>query len=174
MVTSRVALAALLVCAACHHAKPARTPPAQPVPAPAQTATEAPAPAPAAVSNNLNVSDALIRQCQIRAQATPTFAFDQSDLSNEDRNVLTQIADCVIKGPLKGHRLALTGRADPRGTEEYNLGLGDRRAHTVASYLERLGVASAQLDSKTRGALDASGHDEASYSQDRRVDIGVD
>ena len=170
MVTSRVALAALLLCAACHHDKAAKTTP-MPPPAQTATATAAPAPAPTPVSNTLNASDALVKQCQLHAQEAPKFAFDQSELSTGDRDVLAQIADCITRGPLKGHRLTLTGRADPRGTEEYNLGLGDRRAHTVASYLERLGVGSQLIDSKTRGALDASGHDDASWSQDRRVDI---
>jgi len=165
------ALAAILICAGCHHAQAVKT---TPVPAPAQTATAStPAPAPAPVSNTLNASDALVKQCQLHTQQTPKFAFDDSSLSTSDRDVLSQIADCFTKGPLKGHRLTLTGRADPRGTEEYNLGLGDRRAHTVASYLERLGLPDSQLAAKTRGALDASGHDESTWSQDRRVDLDV-
>ena len=63
------------------------------------------------------------------------------------------------------------GRADPRGTEEYNLGLGSRRAESVSGYLTKLGVGQPQLAVTTRGALDATGTDEAGYAKDRRVDV---
>ena len=67
--------------------------------------------------------------------------------------------------------MSLIGRADPRGTEEYNLGLGSRRAHSVHQYLARLGVGAPQLAVTTRGALDATGSDESTWKQDRRVDV---
>jgi peptidoglycan-associated lipoprotein len=176
MVTSRALVAALLVCAACHHDKAAKT---LPTPEPAATSTAQATPPPAAqpVSNNLSASDNLVRACQLHfanEQEAPKFGFNEADLTTDDRNVLTQIADCITKGPMKGHRLALVGHADPRGTEEYNLGLGDRRAHTVATYLERLGVTASALDTKTRGALDASGTSEPGWSKDRRVDVDLD
>ena len=60
---------------------------------------------------------------------------------------------------------------DPRGTEEYNLGLGSRRAANVGTYLERLGVGQPQLAVTTRGSLDAAGTDESGWSKDRRVDV---
>jgi peptidoglycan-associated lipoprotein len=174
MVTSRLALAALLVCGACHHDKAAKT---TPTPVPEKTAAAQPAPAPVPVSSNLNASDELVRKCTLHfdnQQEAPKFDYNGADLSTDDRNVLSQIADCVIKGPLKGRKLSLVGRADPRGTEEYNMGLGDRRAHTVESYLERLGVGSKLLDAKTRGAIDANGRDESGWRVDRRVDVDLD
>ncbi len=174
MLTSRALLAALLVCGACHHEKKAPTVPLA-EPAPAATA-QAKQPAPVAVSNNLRAGDALVRQCSLHfanTQEAPKFSFDQAGLTTQDRNVLQQIADCVTKGPLKGKKLQLVGRADPRGTEEYNLGLGDRRAHTVSTYLERLGVATTLVNTTTRGALDATGHDDTSWEQDRRVDVDL-
>ncbi len=176
MVTSRAALAALLVCAACHHDKAAKTTPA-PVPTGTAAATPAPQQTPQPVSNNLSASDELVRKCQLHfanEQEAPKFDFDHAELTTSDRNLLQQIADCVTKGPLKGRRLALVGRADPRGTEEYNLGLGDRRAHTVQTYLERLGVGASSIDAKTRGSEDATGKDEASWRVDRRVDVDLD
>ena len=88
-----------------------------------------------------------------------------------DRDVLQQIATCVTSGPLKGKKLELTGRADPRGTEEYNLALGSRRAGSVGQYLEALGVRKTYLPQTTRGALDATGTDETGWAKDRRVDI---
>jgi peptidoglycan-associated lipoprotein len=101
----------------------------------------------------------------------PKFEFDQFQLLAEDRNLLEQVADCLTTGPLHGKAVQLVGRADPRGTDEYNLGLGTRRAESVSSYLRRLGVPGQQLESTTRGALDATGADEAGWRVDRRVDL---
>ncbi len=175
MLTSRLAVAALLVCAACHHTKPVHTAPVPPPPQPA-AAAQAKQPAPVPVSSNLRASDDLVRTCSLHfanQQEAPKFDFDQAELTTQDRDVLQQIADCITRGPLKGKKLQLVGRADPRGTEEYNLGLGDRRAHTVSTYLERLGVASASIHATTRGALDASGRDDDTWRTDRRVDLDL-
>ncbi len=127
------------------------------------------------VSGVLNVSGDIAAACGIKATppnpAAPTFDYDQAELSPGDRAVLDQIATCLTAGALKGKTVDLIGRADPRGTEEYNLGLGSRRASSVSSYLTRLGVPQTQLGVTTRGALDATGSDESGWQQDRRVDI---
>jgi peptidoglycan-associated lipoprotein len=65
----------------------------------------------------------------------------------------------------------LVGRTDPRGTDEYNLGLGSQRAQSVKTYLERLGVPSARLSSTTKGEIGAAGTDETGWQRDRRVDL---
>jgi peptidoglycan-associated lipoprotein len=125
------------------------------------------------VSPSLAISGDLVAMCGIKAaaQANPKFDYDKDELTTDDRNVLDQLASCLTNGALKGKAIALIGRADPRGTEEYNLGLGSRRAHTVGQYLGRLGVLEPQLAVTTRGALDASGTDESGWAQDRRVDV---
>jgi peptidoglycan-associated lipoprotein len=127
------------------------------------------------VSSNLAVSPDLIAACGIKVPSagagSPKFATDKDELGDDDKKVLDQIATCLTTGALKGKAVSLTGRADPRGTEEYNLGLGSRRATSVSTYLARLGVTQPQLAVTTRGALDATGTDEAGWAQDRRVDI---
>ena len=169
-------LAFALVLAACHHAKAVQTTPvpAQPAPAPQQ----APASQDASnvpVSTNLSADADLVRECHLKfdteQQAAPKFAFNEFSLTGQDRAVLQQIADCLTRGPAKGKKLHLVGRADPRGTDEYNMGLGDHRAHSVGQYLQHLGVSSGALDASTRGSLDATGTDEASWAVDRRVDM---
>ncbi|HWU85679.1 MAG TPA: OmpA family protein [Kofleriaceae bacterium] len=156
--------------------------PTTPVPPPAPVAQEAPpppAPPPPAApetTENLSVSDELVKQCKLQfgnLETAPRFHFNRAELLPEDRSVLEHVAQCVTTGPLQGRVIELTGRADPRGTEEYNLGLGARRAETVGTYLKRLGVPAAQLSKTTRGALDATGTDEASWRIDRRVDMKV-
>jgi outer membrane protein OmpA-like peptidoglycan-associated protein len=162
-----------LCIAACHHDKKAPTVPVAKAP-PQQEAPKQTAQQDVPISNNLNASDDLVKQCQLKfdnQDRAPKFEYDQAALTSVDRDVLDQIAQCLTQGPLKGRAVQLVGRADPRGTEEYNLGLGDRRAREVASYLQRLGVATGKIKEMTRGALDASGRDEPGWRVDRRVDV---
>jgi len=167
---SRSGILLLFAICACHHEKTpvmVTPPPAPPQAAPVKQAAQP-------VSPNLAAADDLLEQCSITAvkQDNPHFDFDTFELTSQDRDVLQQVATCLTTGPLKGKKLELIGRADPRGTEEYNLGLGDRRANTVGEYLQHLGVS--KIDAKTRGALDATGRDDTGWSQDRRVDLRVD
>lgn len=131
------------------------------------------------VSPNLAVSGELGAQCALHfndsdSARSPKFDFDRFQLDAADRNVLEQVANCLTAGPLKGKRVQLVGRADPRGTDEYNLALGDNRARAVGHYLTDLGVDEAQLAVKTRGALDAKGRDERTWQLDRRVDLRLE
>lgn len=74
---------------------------------------------------------------------------------------------------MKGKRLALVGRADARGETEYNLYLGQKRAGAVRQYLVERGLQEARVDATSRGEFDATGHDEDSWAEDRRVDVGL-
>ncbi len=148
--------------------KPATSASATPAPATPAAATSKPA------SPSVAVSDDLAKQCGLRfasVEKAPKFGYNEAELTTEDRNVLQQVADCLVKGPLKGRNVKLIGRADPRGTDEYNLGLGTRRAESVRTYLQRLGVPSNRLSPTTRGEIDASGNDESTWQRDRRVDL---
>lgn len=119
-------------------------------------------------------SDDLVKQCTLQfasVEQAPKFGFDQAELLPADRDVLEQVAECLTRGPLKDRAVRLVGRADPRGTDEYNLALGTRRAQAVGSYLLRLGVPAPRLTPTTRGDLDAVGDDETGWQRDRRVDL---
>jgi peptidoglycan-associated lipoprotein len=130
-----------------------------------------------AVSPNVSVDEAIYALCHLEAHsavaAAPKFAYDASQLTPADDAVLGKIATCLTTGALAGRAVSLTGRADPRGTEEYNMALGEHRAHSVTSYLEHRGVAAKRIRETSRGALDATGDDESGYRLDRRVDIAV-
>jgi peptidoglycan-associated lipoprotein len=124
-------------------------------------------------SPHVGVSDDLATRCKLRfsnAEQSPKFGYDDSDLLPADRDVLQQVAECLMRGPLQGRSVQLVGRADPRGTDEYNLGLGSKRAYSVKTYLERLGVPSSRL-ATTKGEIDASGNDDSGWQRDRRVDL---
>ena len=172
-------LLVLVAAVGCSHDKPKV---ARPTPDVAQKPEPTTAPPPAAVdkdtqvSPGLAVSGDLAAMCGIKASAlatktNPQFDYDKDELTADDRAVLDQLATCLTTGALKGKAVALIGRADPRGTEEYNMGLGSRRAASVGKYLEHLGVGEPQLAVTTRGALDASGIDETTWANDRRVDV---
>jgi peptidoglycan-associated lipoprotein len=120
----------------------------------------------------INISDDIRAKCDIDdADRAPKFDFDSSQLASNDRDLLAQVGRCFTTGPLKGRSLALIGRADPRGETEYNMNLGEARATSVRSYLANLGVNAAHMSETSRGALDATGHDEPSWRKDRRVDV---
>lgn len=126
------------------------------------------------MSHTLAISSDIVQLCGIKATtsgASPKFAFDRAELSDDDHNVLQQLATCMRTGPLQGKSVDLVGRADSRGTEEYNLALGSKRAGSVDTYLQSLGVNRTFLLQTSRGALDATGTDEAGWANDRRVDI---
>jgi peptidoglycan-associated lipoprotein len=146
------------------------TPPAE---GPISQTTTSSAPSSGA-RRELVVGEDLRNACNVdlgNEQEAPKFSFNDADVRPSDRPVLDQIAKCVTTGPLKGRTLHLVGRADPRGEQEYNMTLGSSRAEAVARYLRSLGVASAQINETSRGKLDATGTDEASWQLDRRVDI---
>jgi peptidoglycan-associated lipoprotein len=174
-VMHRFVLVSVVIAFGCHHQAAVKAPLSAtaepPAKAPPPTVQQKPA------GTNVAVSDDLAKRCNMtidNVPSAPKFDFDHAELEPSDRDVLQQIATCVTTGPLAGRHLELVGRADPRGTEEYNLGLGTRRAGTVATYLERLGVRTAQLAETTRGALDAAGTNESGWRDDRRVDVKLE
>jgi peptidoglycan-associated lipoprotein len=169
------ALSMLFVSIGCaHESKPAVVPTTTSVPvAPPQLAPAAPG----KTNSTIYLSDRLRQACGIATiesvKDAPKFDFDKQAILAEDRDVLAQVAQCLTTGPLKGRSVRLVGRADPRGTQEYNMALGERRSNAVMKYLGALGVSAAQLGETSRGALDATGSGEAAWQQDRRVDIDL-
>jgi len=104
-------------------------------------------------------------QCTLEAVF---FDFNESALTTEAPAVLARDAECLKK---VARPAQMIGHTDPRGTQEYNLALSEKRAQSVRDHLGRLGVEGNQLSVLPRGALDAKGTDEPSWAQDRRVDF---
>jgi peptidoglycan-associated lipoprotein len=86
--------------------------------------------------------------CADAASFTIRFGFDQATLSAESQGSLQKLADCVKQAPAK--RLTVAGHADDRGTTQYNIALGARRAESARKYLSDLGVAT-KLDTVSFG-----------------------
>ena len=105
------------------------------------------------------------------AQGAPGFDFDQSTLHARGKNVLDDVAVCLISGPLKGEVVTIIGRADARGTADYNQSLSQGRAAAARNYLVQKGVPADHLKLMARGEQGAQGSDEGGFALDRRVDL---
>ncbi|NOY92370.1 MAG: OmpA family protein [Deltaproteobacteria bacterium] len=97
------------------------------------------------------------------------FDFDADNLSSGTRDAIQANARCIQERGIA--RVHLTGYCDPRGTEEYNLALGDRRARNVKRFLVSLGVSRRSVSASSVGEEMATGTSESSWSRDRRVDF---
>lgn len=99
------------------------------------------------------------------------YDFDKSDIKGEYKPLVQAHA-----GYLTGHRGAkvrIEGNCDERGSREYNLALGQRRADSVKTAMKLLGATDGQIDTVSWGEEKpkASGHDEAAWAENRRSDI---
>jgi peptidoglycan-associated lipoprotein len=99
------------------------------------------------------------------------FDYDQSNIRSEFVEMLDAHAAFLVANPTQ--MVVLEGHADERGTREYNLALGERRAKQVSTFLQIKGVSAAQIDVVSYGEEKplAIGKSEAEYSQNRRVEI---
>ncbi|MFM6949768.1 MAG: peptidoglycan-associated lipoprotein Pal [Novosphingobium sp.] len=171
MVTSRLTvtavIAASLALGACASKAPKQLPPE---PGPAVTTVSTPAapsgPTPGSQADFL---------AQMVGQDTIYFDTDKSNIDAADQAALQAQAAWLAKYPSK--RATIEGHADERGTREYNLALGERRANAAKNYLVSLGIDAARLATVTYGKDRpiALGSDEESWAKNRRaVTLTVD
>jgi peptidoglycan-associated lipoprotein len=103
---------------------------------------------------------------------TVYFDYDKSDIRAGERPKLQAAKEYLDKNP--SYKLLLEGHCDWRGTAEYNLGLGDRRANGAKKYLVSLGVPADRIETLSKGSLEAAKNaDEATMAKDRRVNLVV-
>jgi peptidoglycan-associated lipoprotein len=97
------------------------------------------------------------------------FPFDSSTVVPEDRSLLDEAGSCLRRQ--QGLRVVIEGNADERGTVEYNIALGQRRADAVRTYLEELGVSSAQVRTVSYGEERplCTEHSEDCWAKNRRA-----
>lgn len=118
----------------------------------------------------VHISSDIRKACGI-TEADAHFAFDSASLGEAERPVLNQLATCFLSGPLAGREMRLVGHTDPRGPDEYNMVLGGSRADTVKTFLTMKGVPTGRIATTSRGEMEARGTEEASWAEDRRVDV---
>ena len=100
---------------------------------------------------------------------TVLFALDSSDIDPQARTILDSQATWLTRYP--NVNITIEGHADERGTREYNLALGDRRANSAKNYLAARGISPSRISTISYGKERpvALGSDEESYAQNRRA-----
>ena len=101
------------------------------------------------------------------------FDYDKSDIRSDARNILAENAKGLTDHPTATIRIE--GNCDERGTDEYNMALGQRRAEAAKAYLVNYGIDGGKITTISYGESRpvAKGHDEASWSQNRRDDFTI-
>ncbi len=99
------------------------------------------------------------------------FDFDKYEVKSEYRPLVEAHGKYLVQNP--SAKVVVQGNADERGSREYNLALGQRRAVAVKKALNSVGANDKQIETVSFGEEKpkATGHDEASYSQNRRTDF---
>jgi peptidoglycan-associated lipoprotein len=98
------------------------------------------------------------------------FDFDRAGIKESERSKIQEAKAHLDQNPQ--HRVLFEGHCDWRGTAEYNLGLGDRRANAAKKYLETLGIPAARIEVISKGDIDAKENgSDADMSNDRRAEI---
>ena len=147
---------------------PAPAPEPAPPPAP-RTPTVAPTPAPPPIREEA-VSSTSLDDLNRNSPLKPVyFALDSSEIDSAGRTALD--ADAALLRQNATWVITVEGHCDERGTAEYNLALGDRRAGAAVAYLKSLGIAGERLKTVSYGKefpFDP-GHDETAWSKNRRA-----
>jgi len=149
----------------------AAAPPAAQAPASEGIATETmkPEPPPAGPQVAAAEAGAAVTQEKPSPFQDIRFDFDKSVVRADAKTILSGVADYMKKN--KGAKLLIEGHCDDRGTSEYNMALGDRRAESARAYLASLGVPASALSTVSFGKekpLDP-GHNEDAWAKNRRA-----
>lgn len=101
------------------------------------------------------------------------FEFDSYELTSVSQDILRNVSEIIKANP--GLVVMVEGHTDERGTNEYNLALGERRARTVQEYLTLLGTEPARLSIVSFGEErpDVDGYDESAWAKNRRAEFNV-
>src|SRR5512134_766694 len=162
--SSLLLLATAVLAAACGGSPPPEAPAPEPTPAPA------PAPAPAPVDDSAERErlerERMAREAAERARAVAAdlatminFDFDMSVIRDPDQGTLDRKAAILQANP--NVRIRIAGHADERGSDEYNLALGNRRAAAAKRYLENKGIDGGRIE-------------VVSYGEERPLNPGTD
>jgi peptidoglycan-associated lipoprotein len=169
VMTRFIPVSLIVVLAACAHSPP-------PAPEPKAEPVAQPAPPPAAPFSPPRTPIEVAKP--VPPPPTPAlagsvyFAFDKDVLTKASREALQGITS---QATAPGARVRVEGNCDERGTVEYNIGLGQRRAEAAKSFLVNLGVQADSIETISWGKEHpkAIGHDPASWRENRRADVFI-
>ena len=136
--------------------------------APASTRSESASSSPANADSSASTTSTARQTDTQETDKVVRFAFNSSDLDEESTRIVEEHARYLVANP--DAKIRIEGHADERGTREYNLALGERRAKAVAKVLRVLGVGSDRIETRSYGEEKpvAMLHDESAWSQNRR------
>lgn len=105
--------------------------------------------------------------------ATIYFDYDKADIRSDARDILSSNGRSLTEHPTATIRIE--GNCDERGTEQYNLALGERRANAARDYLVNYGINASRITTISYGEERpaAQGHDESAWSKNRRADFAI-
>jgi len=190
---SSITMIAFVLIAACHTTK---KPVVQPQPASVDTTPTAPpisvtAPTPVQPNTDFVKTDT---EPQVTEQPLPTnleelnrvaqqrgliqdafFGYDEAALSADAQSALSSSAKWLSGMEGHGYNILIEGHCDERGTEQYNLALGDKRANVAKEYLQTLGVDGARIRTVSYGEERPfdTGHDESAWAKNRRAHLVI-
>jgi peptidoglycan-associated lipoprotein len=126
-----------------------------------------------AAANVVSRRSAPVGNMRSTLTAAVHFEYDQSDLRPEDRAILDAKVPILQSNP--GITLRIAGHTDERGSDEYNLALGERRAAAAKAYLVQRGISAARLETVSYGEERpvVQGTDESAWSQNRRDEFEI-
>lgn len=163
---------------------PKKPPPEAPQTTPPPTTEKPPAPAEDVKESGFDqtadtgapIEDADSELARLNAQkplATVYFDYDKADLRSDALDTLKRNAEWLKSNTR--YRVRIEGNCDERGTVEYNLALGDRRAAAVKSYLAKAGIDAGRLEIISYGEEHpvSPGHDESAWAKNRRADFVI-
>lgn len=177
--TSSLLAAALLV-AACGGNPEPEEPAPQPAPAPAPAPAPTPPPRDDSAERERMERERMEREAAERTrrlaaelQTMINFDYDQADLRSADQPTMDRKAAILQANP--NVRIRVSGHADERGSDEYNLALGNRRAASAKRYLENKGIDGSRVEVVSYGEERPlnPGSDEAAYAQNRRDEFEI-
>lgn len=117
----------------------------------------------------VHIEDRIVKACG--DIPTMHFGFDSADIDNDAANSLVALARCFTTGALAGRGMKLIGHTDMRGETEYNFGLGQKRAGSVAEFLAKKGMEKDHVSTTSHGEITATGLDDEGWAQDRYVEV---
>jgi len=138
---------------------------------PTQTSTATTSSATQAAPSSLGNAPDPVRRQGMLAKRSIYYDFDKYDISAESRALIEAHARYLRENP--NVKVRIEGNADERGSAEYNLALGQQRSSGVLKVMTLLGVPEGRIEAVSFGKEKpkAAGHDETSWSENRRSDI---
>ncbi|HIF5668842.1 TPA: peptidoglycan-associated lipoprotein Pal [Vibrio parahaemolyticus] len=121
------------------------------------------------IDQNGQLTEQELKEQALRETQTIYFAFDNSTIAGDYEEMLAAHASYLSKNPAL--KVTIEGHADERGTPEYNIALGERRAQAVANYLQALGVQADQISIVSYGEEKPLllGQSDEVYAKNRRA-----